>query len=66
MKKTFIFKIVLACLTLCISLNARTQTTAYETYLSNGIFTKTAAPTGEVRFPAEFEPVQAVMVVYPL
>lgn len=66
MKKNFIFKIVLACLTLCISLNARTQTTAYETYLSEGIFTQTTAPTGEVRFPAEFEPVQAVMVVYPL
>ena len=28
MKKNFIFKIVLACLTLCISLNARTQTRA--------------------------------------
>ena len=66
MKKNFIFKIVLACLFLCISLNARTQTTAYETYLSEGIFTQTTAPTGEVRFPAEFEPVQAVMVVYPL
>ena len=66
MKKTFIFKIVLACLTLCISLNARTQTTAYETYLNEGIFSQTTAPTGEVRFPAEFEPVQAVMVVYPL
>lgn len=59
MKKNFIFKIVLACLFLCISLNARTQTRAYETYLSEGIFTQTTAPTGEVRFPAEFEPVQA-------
>lgn len=59
MKKNFIFKIVLACLFLCITLNARTQTTAYETYLSEGIFTQTTAPTGEVRFPAEFEPVQA-------
>ncbi len=66
MKKNFIFKIVLACLFLCISLNARTQTTAYETYLSEGIFTQTTAPTGEVRFPAEFEPVQSVMVAYPL
>lgn len=55
MKKNFIFKIVLACLTLCISLNARTQTRAS----LPSSFTETSAPTGEVRFPAEFEPVQA-------
>ena len=29
-------------------------------------FTATAAPTGTVRFPGEFEPMQAVMVRYPL
>ena len=66
MKKNFILKFVLICISLCISLNARTQTTAYQTYLDNGVFSATQAPTGEVRFPAEFEPVQSVMVVYPL
>ena len=66
MKKNFILKFVLICISLCISLNARTQTTAYQTYLDNGVFSATQAPTGEVRFPAEFEPVQSVMVAYPL
>ena len=66
MKKNFILKLVLVCISLCISLNARTQTTAYQTYLDNGVFSATPAPTGEVRFPAEFEPVQSVMVAYPL
>ena len=66
MKKFFVLKFVLVCISLCISLNARTQTTAYQTYLDNGVFSATPAPTGEVRFPAEFEPVQSVMVVYPL
>ena len=66
MKKNFILKLVLVCISLCISLNARTQTTAYQTYLENGVFSATQAPTGEVRFPAEFEPVQSVMVAYPL
>ena len=70
MKKFFTLKFVLVCISLCISLNARTQTDIYQNYLSNeGVFVKTDAPSlsqGEVRFPAEFEPVQAVMVVYPL
>ena len=66
MKKNLILKLVLVCISLCISLNARTQTTAYQTYLDNGVFSATQAPTGEVRFPAEFEPVQSVMVAYPL
>lgn len=66
MKKKLILKLVLVCISLCISLNARTQTTAYQTYLDNGVFSATPAPTGEVRFPAEFEPVQSVMVAYPL
>lgn len=66
MKKNFILKLVLVCISLCINLNARTQTTAYQTYLGNGVFSATQAPTGEVRFPAEFEPVQSVMVAYPL
>ena len=29
-------------------------------------FVETAPPAGEVRFPAEYEPMQAVMIVYPL
>lgn len=29
-------------------------------------FAETAPPTGEVRFPGEYEPMQAVMIVYPL
>ena len=29
-------------------------------------FVETAPPTGEVRFPGEYEPMQAVMIVYPL
>lgn len=29
-------------------------------------FEETAPPAGEVRFPAEYEPMQAVMIVYPL
>lgn len=29
-------------------------------------FVETPPPTGEVRFPAEYEPMQAVMIVYPL
>lgn len=30
------------------------------------LFTETPPPTGEVRFPGEFEPMQAVMIRYPL
>ena len=59
MKKNFILKFVLICISLCISLNARTQTTTLPSS-----FTKTSAPTGEVRFPAEFEPVQAVIIAH--
>ena len=29
-------------------------------------FIETPPPTGEVRFPGEYEPMQAVMIVYPL
>ena len=59
MKKNFILKFVLVCISLCISLNARTQTATLPSS-----FTETSAPTGEVRFPAEFEPVQAVVIAH--
>ena len=32
----------------------------------NRSFVETPPPTGEVRFPGEYEPMQAVMIVYPL
>ena len=59
MKKFFVLKFVLVCISLCISLNARTQTVNLPSS-----FTETPAPTGEVRFPAEFEPVQAVVIAH--
>lgn len=34
--------------------------------VNNRNFEETAPPTGEVRFPGEYEPMQAVMIVYPL
>ena len=39
-----------------------------EMYMSitNRGFVETAPPSGEVRFPGEYEPMQAVMIVYPL
>ncbi|MBQ5857331.1 MAG: agmatine deiminase family protein [Bacteroidales bacterium] len=37
----------------------------YMTVTNRG-FEETAPPSGEVRFPAEYEPMQAVMIVYPL
>ena len=39
-----------------------------EMYMSvtNRGFVETPPPTGEVRFPGEYEPMQAVMIVYPL
>ena len=37
----------------------------YMTVTNRG-FEETAPPAGEVRFPAEYEPMQAVMIVYPL
>lgn len=37
----------------------------YKTVTNRG-FEETAPPAGEVRFPAEYEPMQAVMIVYPL
>ena len=39
-----------------------------EMYMSvtNRGFEETSPPSGEVRFPGEYEPMQAVMIVYPL
>ena len=37
----------------------------YKTITNRG-FVETAPPSGEVRFPGEYEPMQAVMIVYPL
>ncbi len=37
----------------------------YMTVVNRG-FEETAPPAGEVRFPGEYEPMQAVMIVYPL
>ena len=37
----------------------------YMTVANRG-FVETAPPSGEVRFPGEYEPMQAVMIVYPL
>lgn len=34
--------------------------------ITNRGFEETAPPAGEVRFPGEYEPMQAVMIVYPL
>ena len=34
--------------------------------VANRSFVETPPPTGEVRFPGEYEPMQAVMIVYPL
>ena len=34
--------------------------------ITNRGFEETAPPSGEVRFPGEYEPMQAVMIVYPL
>ena len=34
--------------------------------ISTRSFVETPPPTGEVRFPGEYEPMQAVMIVYPL
>ena len=34
--------------------------------IMNRSFVETPPPSGEVRFPAEYEPMQAVMIVYPL
>ena len=34
--------------------------------VTHRVFVETAPPTGEVRFPGEYEPMQAVMIVYPL
>lgn len=66
MKKNFILRSIIICFFLSLTFQSFGQN--FELKASDGsiIFQETAAPTGEVRFPAEYEPVQAVMVVHPL
>ena len=68
------------CLVLCLNFKAFSQNEELpewrlKKYLSeeemympvaNRSFVETPPPTGEVRFPGEYEPMQAVMIVYPL
>lgn len=61
MKKNFVFKSIVVCFVLSIAIQAFAQDD-YSQYLTS--FTETAPPTGEVRFPAEFEPMQAVIVAH--
>ena len=69
---------LLFCLALSVSLKAQEQElpewrkmkylSEEEMYMpiSTRSFVETPPPTGEVRFPGEYEPMQAVMIVYPL
>ena len=72
--------ILLLCLMSCLGFKSYSQTKEIpewrkKKYLSeeemyksvtNRGFVETPPPSGEVRFPAEYEPMQAVMIVYPL
>ena len=69
MKKYYVFRSIILCLFLSLvfqSFGQEINLPLTGTDESDIIFAKTDPPTGEVRFPAEFEPVQSVMVVYPL
>ena len=69
MKKYYVFRSIILCLFLSLvfqSFGQEIDLPLTGTNESDIIFAKTEPPTGEVRFPAEFEPVQSVMVVYPL
>lgn len=69
MKKYYVFRSIILCLFLSLvfqSFGQEIDLPLTGTDESDIIFAKTDPPTGEVRFPAEFEPVQSVMVVYPL
>ena len=78
MRKNFTLIGLLLCLVLSISLKAQEQDlpewrkmkylSEEEMYMpiSTRSFVETPPPTGEVRFPGEYEPMQAVMIVYPL
>ena len=80
MKRNFTITVLFLCLVLGLGLNAFSQQQELpewrlKKYLSeeemrmpvrNINFTETDPPTAEVRFPGEYEPMQAAMVVYPL
>lgn len=80
MKNRFLLLQLVFCLTLFVGFKAHAQKEElpewrkmkylseeemYKTVVNRG-FEETDPPAGEVRFPAEYEPMQAVMVVYPL
>lgn len=80
MRNKFTFLGLILCLVLGLNFNAFSQNEELpewrlKKYLSeeemympvvNRSFVETPPPTGEVRFPGEYEPMQAVMIVYPL
>ena len=78
MRKNFTLIGLLLCLVLSVNLKAQEQDlpewrkmkylSEEEMYMpiSTRSFVETPPPTGEVRFPGEYEPMQAVMIVYPL
>ena len=78
MRKNFTLIGLLFCLALSVSLKAQEQElpewrklkylSEEEMHMpiSTRSFVETPPPTGEVRFPGEYEPMQAVMIVYPL
>ena len=78
MRKNFTLIGLLFCLVLSVNLKAQEQElpewrkmkylSEEEMYMpiSTRSFVETPPPTGEVRFPGEYEPMQAVMIVYPL
>ena len=61
MKKYYVFRSIILCLFLSLVFQSFGQED-YSQYLTS--FTETDAPNGEIRFPAEFEPVQAVVVAH--
>ena len=78
MRKNFTLIGLLFCLALNVSLMAQEQELPewrkmkylseeeMNMPISTRSFVETPPPTGEVRFPGEYEPMQAVMIVYPL
>ena len=61
MKKYYVFRSIILCLFLSLVFQSFGQED-YSKYLTS--FSETNPPTGEIRFPAEFEPVQAVVVAH--
>ena len=78
MRKNFTLIGLLFCLVLSVNLKAQEQELPkwrmmkylseeeMNMPISTRSFVETPPPTGEVRFPGEYEPMQAVMIVYPL